>query len=102
MKVFATNKSKLLPLIGRSVIVANHKIAIFEITDGRIFAIEDFCPLTQAPLVDGLVAGEYVFEPMRDYKISLVDGKIQEPDQGQVAVYPVILEGDEIYLQLAD
>ena len=52
--------------------------------------------------MEGMVAGEYVFEPMRDYKISLVDGKIQEPDQGQVAVYPVSVVGDKVYIELAD
>ncbi|WP_424685411.1 nitrite reductase (NAD(P)H) small subunit [Enterococcus sp.] len=102
MKVFATNKSKLLPLVGRSVTIGDQKMALFEVSDGRIFAIDDYCPLTEAPLLEGMVAGEYVFEPMRDYKISLLDGKIQEPDQGQVAVYPVSVVGDKVYIELAD
>lgn len=100
MKVFATNKSKLMPLVGRSVTIDKEKIAIFEISDGRIFAIADYCPLTKAPILEGLVSGEYVYEPMRDYKISLVDGRIQEPDEGQVTVFPVTVEGDAIYVEL--
>lgn len=99
MKVFATNKSKLMPQVGRSVTIDNQKIAIFEISDGRIFALADQCPLTNGPILEGLVSGEYVYEPMRDYKISLVDGKIQEPDEGQVPVFPVTVEGDEIYVE---
>ena len=99
-KVFATTKSKLLPRIGRSVTIEDQAIAIFEISDGRVFAIEDFCPLTQGPVLEGMVSGEFLYEPMRDYKISLVDGKIQEPDEGQLKVYPVTIENDAIYLEV--
>ena len=38
-------------------------------------------------LSDGLVSGEYVFCPVYDWKISLVNGQVQAPDEGQVKVY---------------
>lgn len=101
MKVLATQVSKLMPLVGRSVTVNGEKIAVYQLSDGRIFALEDHCPLTGAPILEGLVAGEYVFDPMRDYKISLLDGKIQEPDEGQLKTYPVTVTGDDIYLEIA-
>lgn len=100
MKVLATKQSKLMPRVGRSVMINDQKIAIFQLTDGRIFAIEDHCPLTNAPVLEGIVSGEYLYEPMRDYKISLVDGMIQEPDEGQLKVYPVEVIDDDIFIEV--
>ena len=99
-KLLATKKSKLIPRIGRSVVLADQKIAVFELSDGRVFAIEDYCPLTKGPVLEGIVSGEYLYEPMREYKISLVDGKIQEPDDGQVKTYPVEIVEDDIYIEV--
>lgn len=100
MRVLATKKSKLIPRVGRSVLLEKQKIAIFQISDGRIFAIEDYCPLTNAPVLEGIVSGEYLYEPMREYKISLVDGAIQEPDEGQLKVYPVEVIDDDIFVEV--
>lgn len=100
MRVLATKKSKLIPRVGRSVVLEKQKIAIFQISDGRIFAIEDYCPLTNAPVLEGIVSGEYLYEPMREYKISLVDGAIQEPDEGQLKVYPVEVINDDIFVEV--
>lgn len=100
MRVLATKKSKLIPRVGRSVVLEKQKIAIFQISDSRIFAIEDYCPLTNAPVLEGIVSGEYLYEPMREYKISLVDGAIQEPDEGQLKVYPVEVIDDDIFVEV--
>ena len=99
-KLLVTKKSKLLPRIGRSITLKDQKIALFQLTDGRVFAIEDFCPLTNAPVLEGIVSGEYLYEPMREYKISLIDGKIQEPDEGQLKIFPVEIIDDDIYLEV--
>lgn len=100
MRVLATKQSKLMPRVGRSVVIEDQKIALFQVTDGRVFAIEDNCPLTNAPVLEGIVSGEYLYEPMREYKISLVDGLIQEPDEGQLTVYPVEIIGDDIFVEV--
>lgn len=100
MRVLATKKSKLIPRVGRSVVLEDQKIAVFQISDGRVFAIEDYCPLTKAPVLEGIVSGEYLYEPMREYKISLIDGAIQEPDEGQLKVYPVEVMGDDVFVEV--
>ena len=46
------------------------------------------------------MSGEYIFCPVYDWKISLVDGKVQAPDEGQVNVYPIEVANDKIYIQL--
>ncbi|BCA84980.1 nitrite reductase NAD(P)H small subunit [Enterococcus saigonensis] len=100
MKVLATKKNKLIPRVGRLVTLNDEKIAIFMTSEGNIYALADYCPLTEGPILEGMVSGEYVYEPMRDYKISLVDGRIQEPDEGQIKTYPVILEEDKVYVEI--
>lgn len=99
-KVFLTEKENLLPRVGRSVTVGNQKIAVFLLSDGRVVAVEDFCPLTEGPILEGTVSGEYIYEPMRDYKISLIDGKVQEPDQGEIEVYPVEEVDGKLFIEV--
>ena len=99
-KIFATKKSKLIPRVGRLITVDGKNIAIFQTTSGNIHALADYCPLTESPILEGIVSGDFLYEPMREYKISLVTGEIQEPDEGQVTVYPVELSGEDIYLEV--
>ncbi|MGM0125796.1 nitrite reductase (NADH) small subunit [Enterococcus sp. AZ194] len=99
-KLLATKKSKLIPRVGRSITIGDKKIAIFETSTGAVYALEDYCSLTQSPILEGIVSGEFLYEPMREYKISLVTGAIQEPDEGQVTIYPVEISGDDIYLEV--
>jgi len=98
-KIFLTTTDALFPQIGRSVSIGNKKIALFQLSDGRITAIEDFCTLTGGPVLEGTVSGEYLYEPLRDYKISLLDGRIQDPDEGQLKVYELLIEDGNIYLK---
>lgn len=99
-KVFVTAVDALLPRMGRKAQIGSYQIALFRLSDGRICALENCCPLTNAPITEGIVSGEYVYEPMRDYKISLLSGEIQEPDEGQLMVYETILEDDQLYVVL--
>ena len=46
------------------------------------------------------MSGEYIFCPAYEWKISLVDGNVQAPDERQVNVYPIQVEDDKIYIQL--
>lgn len=97
-KVLIATTNQLFPRIGRQVFIEGKSVALFRLTDNQIVALEDYCPLTQAPILEGIVSGEYLYEPMRDYKISLLTGEIQAPDEGQVKTYPIVLEGKNIYL----
>ncbi|RSK26016.1 nitrite reductase small subunit NirD [Bacillus sp. HMF5848] len=75
---------------GQTVKIDDLQIALFKITDGRVFAIEDKSPHPKGGVLsEGLVSGEYVFCPVYDLKISLVTGMVQAPDTGQVTTYEV-------------
>ncbi|RED62993.1 MULTISPECIES: nitrite reductase small subunit NirD [Cohnella] len=97
-KVFVANFAELPPRIGREIVVDGLKIAVFRLSDDRIKAIGGACPHKQGPLAEGIVAGEYVFCPLHEYKVSLIDGKVQEPDDGCVATYDTLVEEDKVYV----
>lgn len=89
-----------LPLrAGVRVRMDHEEIALFKLTDGSVRAIENRSPNPKGGVLsDGLVSGEYIFDAIYDWKISLVDGKVQAPDEGQVRVFPVEVEDDIVYI----
>lgn len=97
-KVLITTVNELQTRVGRSFRVKDKEIALFRLSDGSVRAIGNVCPHKQGPLAEGTVSGEYVFCPLHDYKISLVDGKVQEPDEGCVDVYETAVENENIYI----
>ncbi|WP_411256447.1 nitrite reductase small subunit NirD [Neobacillus niacini] len=93
------NYSDLPVRTGYSVKVDDHELALFKVTNGKVFAVENRSPHPKGGvLTEGLVSGEFVFCPVYDWKISLADGKVQAPDEGQVKTYRVEVEGDNVYI----
>jgi nitrite reductase (NADH) small subunit len=75
------------------------EIAVFKLSDGTVRAIGNRSPNPRGGVLsDGLVSGEYIFDAVYDWKISLVDGKVQAPDVGQVRIFPVEVEDGLVYL----
>ena len=70
---------------GRSVQVAGHDIAIFNLGD-RFMAIDNRCPHNQGPLSDGIVSGTTVVCPLHAWKIDLEGGAVQRPQDAHVCV----------------
>ncbi len=86
---------------GQIVRVNEEEIVLFRLTSGEVKAIANRSPHPKGgTLSDGLVSGEYVYCPVYDWKISLMDGQVQAPDKGQVKTYPVEVEGDLVYICL--
>lgn len=78
----------------------NEEIGIFRTEDDRVFAINNLCPHKKGPLSQGIVYGDKVACPLHGWKISLVDGKAEEPDEGQVACFNVKVEEGIVYLEV--
>ncbi|WP_394121175.1 nitrite reductase small subunit NirD [Planococcus donghaensis] len=99
-KVFITKIDELPVNLGKRVYVedGNLELAVFKLANGDIRAIENRCPHKAGVLSEGMVSGEYVFCPMHDWKISVVDGKAQGPDVGCVKTFEVAVENDEVYV----
>ncbi|EUJ17230.1 uroporphyrinogen-III C-methyltransferase [Listeria aquatica] len=91
-KKFIANFDDLPEKIGYECLIDGEKLAVFRLNEEEVRIISNVCPHKQGPLAEGTVSGEFVFCPLHDYKISLVDGKVQEPDEGCVKTYDVCIE----------
>lgn len=78
------------------------EIGVFRLEDDRVFAINNLCPHKGGPLSEGIVYGEKIACPMHSWKISLVDGKAEEPDVGETACFKTKVEDGIIYLELKE
>ena len=95
-----------IPKLGARVVRTKNKdeseleIGVFRLEDNRIFAINNKCPHKAGPLSQGIVYGDKVACPLHSWKISLVDGKADEPDVGETACFNTKVENGFVYLEL--
>ncbi|MGD8191909.1 nitrite reductase small subunit NirD [Brevibacillus ginsengisoli] len=81
--------------LGRQLVVRGFDIAIFRTADGNLYALDNHTPHRKGgPLAEGIVSGHYLYCPLRDLKISLETGLVQEPDTGSVTTFPVRIEDE--------
>lgn len=90
-----------IPRLGSRVIrTSKSEIGVFRTEDDRVFALNNSCPHKQGPLSQGIVHGDTVTCPLHNWKISLVDGKAEEPDEGETTCYPVKVEDGIVFLDI--
>lgn len=100
-RVPVANYSNLKARSGYSIKIDDKEIALFRLTNGRVYAIENRSPHPKGGvLTEGLVSGEYVYCPIYDWKISVVDGQVQAPDYGQVKTYQTEVIEDIVFIVL--
>lgn len=99
-KIYVAKIEELPENLGRTLNVGEKELAIFKLANGDIRVIENRCPHKGGVLAEGMVSGEHVFCPMHDWKISVVDGKVQDPDVGCVQTYDVEVKDNEVYVIL--
>jgi nitrite reductase (NADH) small subunit len=96
-KVKLTNYHSLPVKMGQVFQVGEQEVVIIKLTDGSVKAIENRSPHPKGgTLVDGLISGSFIYCPCYDWKISLEDGFVQDPDNGRVKTYNVIIEEDTV------
>ena len=90
-----------LPIqIGKEVQMKGMSIALFRLSNGDIRAVENRCSHKNGPLAEGILSGEFVFCPLHNWKISLLTGEVQKPDDGCIQTYEVeVIDGD-IYIYM--
>lgn len=81
--------------IGVRVNLGAEEAVVFRLTDGRVVALQNKSPHKKGGIIsEGMVCGEYLFDPLYDWKISLLTGEVQAPDNGRVRTYPVqVIDG---------
>ncbi len=85
--------------IGRVVEIGGRQIAVFRLSDDRIFAAVNKNPHPKGgPLAEGIVSGHYLYDPLYDWKIDLTTGLVQAPDQGQAQMLPVKIENGQVWI----
>ena len=90
-----------IPKLGSRVVRnGNIDIGVFRTEDDRVFALNNSCPHKGGPLSQGIVFGDKVACPLHSWKISLIDGKAEEPDVGETACYQVKVEDGMVYLEV--
>ncbi|MDR6120527.1 nitrite reductase (NADH) small subunit [Bacillus sp. SLBN-46] len=91
--------SNLKGRTGYSIKIDNQEIALFKVSNGGVYALENRSPHPKGGVLsEGLVSGDYVYCPVYDWKISLVDGKVQAPDEGQVKTFKVEIKEDIVFI----
>jgi nitrite reductase (NADH) small subunit len=98
IKIVALND---IPKLGSRVVRSEKgEIAVFRTEDDRVFALHNSCPHKGGPLSQGIVYGDKVACPLHNWRISLVDGNAEEPDEGHTACFAVKVEEEMVYLEL--
>ncbi len=98
IKIVALND---IPKLGSRVVRSEKgDIAVFRTEDDRVFALHNSCPHKGGPLSQGIVYGDKVACPLHNWKISLVDGNAEEPDEGHTACFAIKVEEEMVYLEL--
>jgi nitrite reductase (NADH) small subunit len=98
-RIPVANYSNLRARSGYTIKIDDTEIALFKLTNGEVYAIDNRSPHPKGGVLsEGLVSGEYVYCPVYDWKISLKDGKVQAPDEGQVRTFKVELQEDIVFI----
>jgi nitrite reductase (NADH) small subunit len=100
--VKVTNLENIPRLGARVVRSEGVEIGIFRLEDDRIFAVNNKCPHKGGPLSEGIVYGDKVACPLHGWKISLADGKAEEPDVGETACFNTKVEDGVVYIELKE
>lgn len=68
--------------------------------NGRLSALDNVCPHRQGPLGQGWVEGEAVVCPWHSWTFDVKTGVAGYPDKGQVAVLPLRIQGDDVFVEI--
>ncbi len=72
----------------------------FANVEGRLSALGNVCPHRQGPLGQGWVEGGAVLCPWHAWAFDVTTGMVAEPENGQVDVYAVKVEGEDVLVEL--
>ncbi len=90
-----------IPKLGARVVrTKDVEIGVFRTEDDRVFAVNNTCPHKGGPLSQGIVYGDKVACPLHSWKISLVDGKAEEPDVGETTCFNTKIEDGIVFLEV--
>ncbi len=94
-----------LPARGKKHFSIDQHTVLIVTCDGDVFAIEDRCPLTGGSIANGRVLNGVITAPSTGAHYDLSTGRYVgggqfTPESNWLAVYPVRLVGDRVYVHL--
>ncbi len=90
-----------IPALGARVVQnGDNNIAVFRNANDEVFALNDSCPHKQGQLSQGIVHGQTVTCPLHNWKIDLVSGEAQGPDEGCTGHYETKVENGVIFINV--
>lgn len=90
-----------LQRIGRVVNINGQEIAVFRDSADRLYALDNRNPHPKGgPLAEGIVSGQYLYDPLYDWKIDLATGEVQAPDDGTVKTYAVEIKDGQVRIAM--
>jgi nitrite reductase (NADH) small subunit len=84
---------------GRCFLAGRHRIALFRLRSGEVYAVDAACPHRGGPLAEGLAGCATVICPLHGYRFSLADGRGIDNDL-EVTTYAAEMRADRIYVRL--
>lgn len=98
-RIEVANYQDLPVKVGKVIKIEEQEMVLFRLSNGEVKAVENKSPHPKGgTLADGLVSGHYVFCPLYDWKISLLDGLVQAPDEGQVKTFQIEVIDQRVYM----
>lgn len=84
---------QILPDSGVATRLEHHRIAVFRLADGQVFAVDHIDPFTGVPVMARGLVGEHngtvtVASPLHKQRFSLGDGRCLDDDSVLIATYP--------------
>ena len=73
-------------------------LAVFRVSEGEVYALDDACPHKNGPLSEGIVHGHSVTCPMHNWVIDLKTGMAKGADEGRTRAHAVRVEDGRVLL----
>lgn len=93
--------SELVPGRGVEVVAGDRIIAVFRLDDA-VYALDGLCPHAGGPLAMGMLRGCVVTCPWHGWQFDVTSGQHRLNANLRHTVYPVRVEGDNVFVELPD
>ncbi|WP_062211925.1 nitrite reductase small subunit NirD [Demequina oxidasica] len=113
-RVRVCHMDQLTPELGVAALVGDTQVALFLLSDGRLFAVQNFDPFSNASVMSRGITGSKgdiptIASPIYKQVFSLATGQClatmdKDPQEGNPAdlvTYPVTQDNGQVYIDLA-
>jgi nitrite reductase/ring-hydroxylating ferredoxin subunit len=98
--MFFAAKVSEVPNFGKKVVTVNGQDVLLINIKGELFASEAECPHQGAPLQAAIVKDGSLSCPRHGYRFDLKSGACQEHPELTLKIYPLQVQGDEIFIDI--